>query len=50
MATAVSFVSNPITALKMLTGYVDLDHGDIVIQNLANSHCGQSVIQIAKGK
>ncbi|CAD5227762.1 unnamed protein product [Bursaphelenchus okinawaensis] len=48
IGTAATFLSNPITAWKMLQNYIKLEKGDLVVQNLANSHCGQSVIQIAK--
>ncbi|CAD5235220.1 unnamed protein product [Bursaphelenchus xylophilus] len=47
IGTAVTMLSNPITAWKMLKKYVKLEKGDLIVQNLANSHCGQSVIQIA---
>ncbi len=39
---------NPLTALRMLTGYVDLKPGDWVVQNAANSGVGRCIIQIAK--
>lgn len=39
---------NPITAWRLLHGYVDLAPGDWVIQNAANSAAGQAVIQIAR--
>ena len=38
---------NPITAWRLLHGYVDLSRGDWVIQNAANSGAGRAVIQIA---
>ena len=38
---------NPITAWRLLHGYVDLSRGDWVIQNAANSAAGRAVIQIA---
>src|SRR5213079_297964 len=38
---------NPITAWRLLHGYVDLARGDWVIQNAANSAAGRAVIQIA---
>src|SRR6266404_1599614 len=38
---------NPITAWRLLRGYVDLARGDWVIQNAANSAAGRAVIQIA---
>uniref|UniRef100_A0A8D8SWJ9 Enoyl-[acyl-carrier-protein] reductase, mitochondrial n=1 Tax=Cacopsylla melanoneura TaxID=428564 RepID=A0A8D8SWJ9_9HEMI len=40
--------SNPCTAYRMLKDYNQLSPGDVVIQNGANSACGQNVIQIAK--
>jgi len=39
---------NPLTALRLLEGFVDLKAGDYVIQNAANSGVGQCLIQIAK--
>lgn len=38
---------NPITAWRLLHGYVDLKPGDWLIQNAANSAAGRAVIQIA---
>jgi len=38
---------NPLTAWRLLHGYVDLKPGDWVIQNAANSGAGRAVIQIA---
>jgi trans-2-enoyl-CoA reductase len=38
---------NPITAWRLLHGYVDLARGGWVIQNAANSAAGRAVIQIA---
>ncbi len=38
---------NPMTAWRMLHGYVDLAKGDWLIQNAANSAAGRAVIQIA---
>jgi len=38
---------NPLTAWRLLHGYVDLNRGDWVIQNAANSAAGRAVIQIA---
>src|SRR5436853_4515801 len=38
---------NPLTAWRLLHDYVDLQKGDWVIQNAANSAAGQHVIQIA---
>ncbi|HEX4639619.1 MAG TPA: 2-enoyl thioester reductase domain-containing protein [Chthoniobacterales bacterium] len=39
---------NPLTAWRLLHGYVDLKRGDWVIQNAANSGAGRAVIQIAR--
>ncbi|EIN06047.1 NAD(P)-binding protein [Punctularia strigosozonata HHB-11173 SS5] len=47
---AATLTVNPPTALCMLTDFVDLQPGDWVIQNAANSAVGQSVIQIAASK
>jgi trans-2-enoyl-CoA reductase len=38
---------NPLTAWRLLHGYVDLARGDWIIQNAANSAAGRAVIQIA---
>jgi len=38
---------NPLTAWRLLHGYVDLKAGDWLIQNAANSAAGRAVIQIA---
>jgi trans-2-enoyl-CoA reductase len=38
---------NPLTAWRLLHGYVELAPGDWLIQNAANSAAGRSVIQIA---
>lgn len=45
---AASLAVNPCTAYRMLKDFVKLERGDVVIQNGANSHVGQAVIQIAK--
>ena len=39
---------NPPTAWRLLTGYIDLQPGDWVVQNAANSGVGLALIQIAK--
>ena len=39
---------NPATALRLLRDFVDLQPGDWVIQNAANSAVGRAVIQIAR--
>jgi trans-2-enoyl-CoA reductase len=38
---------NPLTAWRLLNGYVDLARGDWVLQNAANSGAGRAVIGIA---
>jgi trans-2-enoyl-CoA reductase len=38
---------NPLTAWRMLHGYVQLERGEWLIQNAANSGAGRAVIQIA---
>eukprot|EP00898_Chlorokybus_atmophyticus_P003470 jgi/Chlat1/4123/Chrsp269S03957 len=47
---AATVAVNPCTALRMLTDFVLLKAGDVVLQNGANSAVGQAVIQIAKDK
>lgn len=42
--------SNPSTAYRMLKDFVPLEAGDVVIQNGANSACGQNVIQLCRIK
>jgi len=39
---------NPMTAWRLLHDYVDLKHGDWLIQNAANSAASRAVIQIAR--
>src|SRR4029077_20012222 len=39
---------NPMTAWRLLHDYVDLQKGDWLIQNAANSAAGRAVIQIAR--
>jgi mitochondrial enoyl-[acyl-carrier protein] reductase / trans-2-enoyl-CoA reductase len=39
---------NPITAWRMLHDFVELKHGDWLIQNAANSAAGRAVIQISR--
>lgn len=41
---------NPATAYRMLTDFQNLNKGDVIIQNAANSAVGQAVIQIASRK
>lgn len=45
---AATVTVNPCTAYRMLKDFVSLKSGDTVIQNGANSACGQNVIQICK--
>jgi mitochondrial enoyl-[acyl-carrier protein] reductase / trans-2-enoyl-CoA reductase len=39
---------NPLTAWRLLHGYVKLEHDEWVIQNASNSAAGRAVIQIAR--
>lgn len=39
---------NPLTAWRLLHGYVELKRGDWVMQNAANSAAGEAVVQIAR--
>lgn len=39
---------NPLTAWRLLRGFIDLAKGDIIAQNAANSGVGRALIQIAK--
>ena len=41
---------NPLTALRLLEDFEQLNKGDVVIQNGANSMVGQCVLQLAKLK
>ncbi|XKL59011.1 hypothetical protein PGB90_000027 [Kerria lacca] len=43
-----AILSNPSTAYRMLKDFVLLKSGDVVIQNGANSACGQNVIQLCR--
>lgn len=45
---AATIAVNPCTAYRMLTDFIDVRNGGVVIQNGANSACGQYVIQICK--
>ena len=47
-AQAAMLKINPLTAWRLLHGYVELKPGDWVIQNAANSGAGRAVIQIAR--
>ena len=38
---------SPVSAMRMLEEYVDLESGDVVVQNGANSAVGRAVIQFA---
>lgn len=46
IAEAATLLTNPPTAYRMLKDFVSLNPGDVVIQNGANSACGQYVIQL----
>lgn len=48
LAEACTVTVNPCTAYRMIKDFVDLKPGDTVIQNGANSACGQAAIQICK--
>ena len=48
LAEASTLLTNPPTAYRMLKDFVSLKPGDTVIQNGANSACGQYVIQLCK--
>ncbi|EFA09077.1 enoyl-[acyl-carrier-protein] reductase, mitochondrial [Tribolium castaneum] len=48
LVEAATLTVNPCTAFRMLRDFVDLKPGDTVIQNGANSACGQNVIQICR--
>ncbi|KAF5296480.1 hypothetical protein FQR65_LT01469 [Abscondita terminalis] len=45
---AATLTVNPCTAYRMLKDFVKLKMGDVVIQNGANSACGQYVIQLCR--
>jgi trans-2-enoyl-CoA reductase len=47
-AQAAMLKINPLTAWRLLHDYVDLEKGDWLIQNAANSAAGRDVIQIAR--
>ena len=49
-AYAATISVNPCTAYRMLRDFVDLQPGDVIIQNGANSMVGQAVIQLAREK
>lgn len=48
IAEAATITVNPCTAYRMLKDFVPLKSGDTVIQNGANSACGQAVFQLCK--
>lgn len=48
VVSAATMSVNPCTAYRMLKDFVELEPGDVVIQNGANSACGQNVIQLCK--
>lgn len=48
LVEAATLTVNPCTAFRMLRDFTRLKPGDSVIQNGANSACGQNVIQISK--
>ena len=47
--SAATLLINPPTAYMMLKHFVDLNPGDFVIQNSANSGVGRAVIELAHG-
>ncbi|RZB40445.1 ADH N domain containing protein [Asbolus verrucosus] len=48
LVEAATLTVNPCTAYRMLRDFASLKPGDTVIQNGANSACGQNVIQICR--
>lgn len=48
LVEAATLTVNPCTAYRMLKDFAKLKEGDVVIQNGANSACGQNVIQLCK--
>lgn len=48
LVEAATLTVNPCTAFRMLRDFTTLKPGDTIIQNGANSACGQNVIQICK--
>lgn len=48
LVSSATLAINPAVAYKMLTDFVDLKPGDVIIQNAANSGVGRCVVQIAK--
>lgn len=47
---AATMAVNPCTALRMLSDFVPLKAGDVLIQNGATSGVGQAIIQLAKAR
>jgi trans-2-enoyl-CoA reductase len=48
LAAAATMAVNPCTAWRLLHDFVDLQPGDVVVQNGANSMVGQAVVQLCK--
>ena len=48
LVEAATITVNPCTSYRMLKDFVDLASGDTVIQNGANSACGQAIIQLCR--
>ncbi|XP_034834589.1 enoyl-[acyl-carrier-protein] reductase, mitochondrial-like [Maniola hyperantus] len=48
LVEAATLTVNPCTAYRMLSDFKNVKDGQVVIQNGANSACGQNVIQICK--
>ncbi|KRT78241.1 hypothetical protein AMK59_8712 [Oryctes borbonicus] len=48
LVEAATITVNPATAYRMLKDFVTLKENDVVIQNGANSACGQYVVQLCK--
>ncbi|KAI4457244.1 enoyl-[acyl-carrier-protein] reductase mitochondrial [Holotrichia oblita] len=48
LVEAATITVNPTTAFRMLKDFVNLKENDVVIQNGANSTCGQYAIQLCK--
>uniref|UniRef100_A0A2M4BRS3 Enoyl-[acyl-carrier-protein] reductase, mitochondrial n=1 Tax=Anopheles marajoara TaxID=58244 RepID=A0A2M4BRS3_9DIPT len=48
VAEAATITVNPCTGYRMLKDFVSLQPGDTVIQNGANSACGQAIIQLCR--
>lgn len=50
LTAAATLTVNPATALRMLSDFVPLQPGDVVIQNGANSAVGLCVVQLARAR